>query len=57
MSVLMSTDTCNGLEDIYVPDIIKPSGFIFLHIGIVEMLWEYQLFPYGKVLENLIRKQ
>lgn len=34
----MSADTCNGLEDIYVPDIIKPSGFIFLHIGIVEIL-------------------
>lgn len=34
----MCTDTCNGLEDIYVLDIIKSSGLVFLQTRIVEML-------------------
>lgn len=57
MSVFMCTDTCNGLEDIYVPDIIKSSGFVFLQIWTVEILCGYQICLYGKALQNLIRKQ
>lgn len=53
----MCTDTCNGLEDIYVPDIIKSSGFVFLQIWTVEILCGYQICLYGKALQNLIRKQ